>query len=64
MELLNHNCDNTMITNKKQTGVRITQSLSDKLDKFAAEKGISKNAVITMAIDEFLTKREENEKER
>lgn len=53
-----------MITNKKQTGVRITLSLSDKLDKFAAEKGISKNAVITMAIDEFLTKREENEKER
>ena len=53
-----------MITNKKQTGVRITQSLSDKLDKFAAEKGISKNAVITMEIDEFLTKREENEKER
>lgn len=48
-----------MITNKKQTGIRITQSLSDKLTEFSNSKGISKNAVIIMVIDEFLKKHEE-----
>ncbi|MFR0582758.1 hypothetical protein ACLUX0_00410 [Limosilactobacillus mucosae] len=52
-----------MITNKKQTGIRITQSLSDKLTEFSNSKGISKNAVIIMAIDEFLKKHEEISKQ-
>lgn len=52
-----------MITNKKQTGIRIAQSLSDKLTEFSNSKGISKNAVIIMAIDEFLKKHEEISKQ-
>lgn len=33
--------------------------MSDKLTEFSNSKGISKNAVIIMAIDEFLKKHEE-----
>lgn len=54
--------DNTLITKRKVTGVRIPENLDKQLQQIANEQGFTKNAVMIQAFRQFI-KRTQQAKE-
>lgn len=46
--------DNTMITPRKTTGIRLTVDLDRKISEIAKFKGVTKNSLIVEALWDFL----------
>lgn len=42
-----------MSTNKKRLTITLAESVLDNLERVAKEKGLSKSAVITIALEEY-----------
>lgn len=54
--------DNTVITKRKNTGIRMPEALDKKITKLAKEQGFTKNALMLQALQQFVEKSEDSTK--
>lgn len=53
-----------MKTRKRQTGIRLTTRADEILEQFSTELGVSKTAIIELALREFKEKRDNSNEQK